>query len=156
MGTSHYSLEVLANNNLRHFNTQPEELWNQLITTTQFQLIRDDLQEMLQATNKSNKFFLNDIKNEEKRQFMHRFARRSKAAAGTELYVIVRFKQVNEQRMILLKGLRTGCLFWAPTEQFQASYSLPQLTVEEMHYLYILEKLDPVFREQQFCKLLLS
>lgn len=115
VGTSHYSFEVLANSKLQHFNSLIEDNWNQLLMATHFQLVKEDIGEMLVTANKYNRMVLTDIKNEERRMIMHRFARRAKAPPGSEAYLIVRFMQVKEQRMILLKGLRSAILLWAPS-----------------------------------------
>lgn len=77
---------------------------------------------------------------------MHRFARRMKTFGDNELYIIVRLKQVNDQRTILVKGLQTGSLIWAPAEQFQVCYTLPQFAEEDMLYLYLLEKIEKEYR----------
>ncbi|MBS1890147.1 MAG: hypothetical protein JST59_02560 [Actinobacteria bacterium] len=36
------------------------------------------------------------------------------------------------------------------------SYSLPQLTKDELQILYVIEKIDPLYREQEMCRLLLA
>lgn len=126
IGTNVYSFADIDERRLLHFNTVPEDKAELIFTKTQLKDTKEEVVWLLKACNRANRLYSTDLKQEEKRLGMYRLARLKNVPM--ELFVVLRFKQVKEERKILLRSLRTCELLWDSIDLYQVCYTLPQFS----------------------------